>query len=88
MLIQSTNNWSASANVSITSMFLCTYECGLCLHCAGGSSFGVSLLGGVRNRNGDLQTFVTSVDERCHHEDGFDIQEGVCIHYMCMILYI
>ena len=37
----------------------------------------------MSNRNGDLQTFVTSVDERCHHEDGFDIQEGVCVYTTC-----
>ena len=62
---------------------------GPCLHCTGGSSFGVSLLGGVRNRNGELQTFVTSVDERCHHEDGSGIKEGVHMHYMvCVSLCI
>lgn len=56
------------------------------LYCTGGSSFGVSLLGGVRNRNGQRQTFVTLVDERCHHEDGCGIKEGAHVHYMCVFL--
>ena len=42
--------------------------------------FGVALLGGVRDSSGQLQTIVTSVDEEHNHEDGFGIEEGMCMH--------
>ena len=46
----------------------------------GGLPFGVALLGGVRDSSGQLQTIVTSVDEEHNHEDGFGIEEGMCMH--------
>ena len=50
----------------------------ICL--AGSSPFGVSLLGGVRDSCGQLQTFVNSVDERHHRGEGSGIREGMCMH--------
>lgn len=45
-----------------------------------GSPFGVILLGGVRDSSGQLQTYVTSVDDRHKHEEGFGIKEGECMY--------
>ena len=68
-------------------LIVCIAMHAACAVChVGGSSFGVSLLGGVRDSSGQLRTFVTFVDERHNHEGG--IKEGVCTLHVYEPYYI